>query len=117
MNKINEGKENLKLEIQKIFTKLRTTINEREDELLIEVDRQFDEIYFNENIIKEREKLPNKIKSSIEKGKYLSKEWDNDNNLITIINNCINVENNIKEINKINESMKKCQGLASEIGV
>ena len=108
MNKINENKENLKLEIQKIFTKLRATINEREDELLIEVDRQFDEIYFNENIIKESEKLPNKIKSSIEKGKNLSKEWDNDNNLITIINNCINVENNIKEINKINESMKKC---------
>ena len=107
MNKINENKENLKLEIQKIFTKLRNVINEREDELLIEVDRQFEEIYFNENIIKESEKLPNKIKSSIEKGKYLSKEWDNDNNLITIINNCINVENNIKEINKINESMKK----------
>ena len=84
MNKINENKENLKLEIQKIFTKLRNVINEREDELLIEVDRQFDEIYFNENIIKESEKLPNKIKSSIEKGK------------------------NIKEINKINESMKKC---------
>ena len=108
MNKINENKENLKLEIQKIFTKLRNVINEREDTLLYEVDKQFDEIYFNENIIKENEKLPNKIKSSIEKGKYLSKEWDNDNNLITIINNCINVENNIKEINKINESMKKC---------
>ena len=108
LNKISENKENLKLDIQKIFTRIRTTINEREDELLLEIDKQYNEIYFDESIIKESEKLPNKIKTSIEKGKNLSKEWDNENNLISIINNCINVENNIKEINKINENMKKC---------
>ena len=107
-NKMSDNKEELKLEIQKIFTKIRATLNEREDELLLEVDKKFDEIYINENIIKESEKLPNKIRISIEKGKNLSKEWDNENNLISIINNCINVENNIKEINEINENIKKC---------
>ena len=107
-NKMSDNKEELKLEIQKIFTKIRSTLNEREDELLLEVDKKFDEIYINENIIKESEKLPNKIRISIEKGKNLSKEWDNENNLISIINNCINVENNIKEINEINENIKKC---------
>lgn len=35
--KINESKEKLKLEILKAFTKLRTVINEREDELLEEI--------------------------------------------------------------------------------
>ena len=41
--KINEKKETLKLEIQKIFTKLRNELNEREDELIIQVYKQFDE--------------------------------------------------------------------------
>ena len=36
--KNEEGKEQLKLKIQNIFTKLRSTLNEREDELLLEVD-------------------------------------------------------------------------------
>ena len=107
-DKLNENKENLKLEIQKIFTKVRTALNEREDELLTEVDEKFEEIYFNENIIKESEKLPNKIKTSIEKGKNIAKEWDDDKNLASNINNCINIEENIKEINKVNENMNKC---------
>ena len=40
--KICENKESLKLKIQKIFTKLRNSLNEREDELLLEVDKQID---------------------------------------------------------------------------
>jgi len=49
--KICENKESLKLQIQKIFTKLRNSLNEREDELLLEVDKQIDNIYFDEKII------------------------------------------------------------------
>ena len=44
----------------------------------------------NENIIKECEKLPNKIKLSLEKGKLINKEWDN-NNLNSYIYDCINI--------------------------
>ena len=50
--KIEKDKENLKLEIQNIFTKLRNAINNREDELLIEIDNIFNNNYFNEDIIK-----------------------------------------------------------------
>jgi len=77
---INKNKEELKLKIQNIFTKIRTVLNEKEDKLLLDIDNKYDNIYFKEDIIKESEKLPNKIKKSIEKGKIIEKEW-NDNNL------------------------------------
>jgi len=105
--KINEGKEELKLKVQKIFTKIRNSLNEKEDKLLLEVDETYNKVYFNEDIIKDSEKLPNKIKISLEKGKLIDKEW-NDDNLNSLINDCINIENNIEEINKINENIKKC---------
>ena len=53
----------------------------------------------NEDIINKGEKLPKKIKLSLEKGKLINKEWDN-NNLNSYINDCINIENNIKIINE-----------------
>ena len=59
---IEKDKEDLKLEIQNIFTKIRTTLNDREDELLLEVDNLFSTKYFNEDIIKKGEKLPKQIK-------------------------------------------------------
>ena len=62
---IIENKEELKLKIQKVFTEVRNVLNEREDELLKEVDDHYDNIFFDENIIKESEKLPNRIKLSL----------------------------------------------------
>ena len=59
---LDKKKEEVKLKIQTVFTSIRNAINEREDYLLSEVDKQFDEIYVNENIIKESENLPNKKK-------------------------------------------------------
>ena len=102
LEKINENKESLKLKIQKIFTKLRNALNDREDELLIEVDKQLDNLFLDENLIKEIEKLPNKIKSSLEKGKIIDKNWK-EKELDSVINDSINIENNIKIINLINE--------------
>ena len=49
---MEKDKENLKLEIQNLFTKIRTILNEREDELLNEVDKIFNTKYFDEDIIK-----------------------------------------------------------------
>ena len=103
---INKNKEELKMNVQTIFTKIRKVLNEKEDKLLNEIDEQFNNIYFKEDFIKESEKLPNKIKKSIEKGKIIEKEW-NENNLSSLINDCINIENNIKEINIINDNIKK----------
>ena len=104
--KINEDKEELKMKIQKIFTKIRNELNDREDKLLSELDEIFNKSYFNEQLIKESEKLPNKVKLSIEKGKKIENDW-NDNYLNILINDCINIENNIKEINTIKEGIQK----------
>ena len=59
-----------------------------------------------EDLIKDSEKLPNKINISLEKGKSINKDW-NDNQLNYFINDCIEIENNIKEINLINENILK----------
>ena len=74
VEKINENKENLKIKIQKIFTGIRNYLNNREDILLQEVDKQYENVYFKEDIIKISEKLPNKIKISLEKGNKIVKE-------------------------------------------
>ena len=50
--KISENKENIKTEIQKTFTNIRNAINDREDQLLQDIDKLFDNIFFNEKIIK-----------------------------------------------------------------
>ena len=105
--KISESKENLKIQIQKIFTKIRNSFNNREDELLLEVDKKYDELFFKEDIVKESEKLPDKIEKSLEKGKIDEKEWDDKKKLKFLINDCICIENEIKDINIINESIKK----------
>ena len=62
--KMNENKEKIKLKIQKIFTKIRNALNEREDELLLEVDNQFDDLYFNEELIKESQNIFRKRKKN-----------------------------------------------------
>jgi len=104
--KINKNKEELKLYVQKIFTKIRNVLNDREDELLLEIDKQFNNIYCDEDLIKQSEKLPNKIKISLKRGKLIDKEWNN-NELNLFINDCINIENNIEDINIINKNIKK----------
>ena len=108
IEEINESKENLKMTISKIFTKIRNIINEREDLLLLEVDKKYDKSFFkDEEIIKLSDKLPSKIKISLEKGKLINNEWNDKDKLNSKINDCINIENNIKNIKEINESIKK----------
>ena len=104
--KIDEKKETLKNNIQKIFTKIRNEINDREDKLLLEVDKKFDFLNLKEENFKKSDKLPDKIKKILEKGKRIDNEWNNDKKLNSIINDCI-IENNINEIKMIIESIKK----------
>ena len=105
-DEINKNREELKLKIQKIFTQLRNVLNEKEDKLLFDIDNKYDNIYFKEDIIKESEKLKNKIKKSRDKAKIIENDW-NENNLSSLINDCITIENNIKNINKINDNIEK----------
>ena len=104
--KINENKEEIKLKISNIFTKIRNIINEREDQLLKELDILFDNSYFKEDVIKNGEKMPKQIKIYLEKGKLINNEWKDDSKLIERINDCINIEKNIQNIFEINESIK-----------
>ena len=104
---VEKDKENLKIEVQNIFTKIRSNLNDRETQLLLEIDNLFISNYFGEDIIKKCEKLPKKIKISLDKGKLIDKKWES-NNLYSNINDCINIENNIKNINEINEIINKC---------
>ena len=113
--KINENKEVIKLNIQKIFTKIRNVLNEREDELLLKVDEIYDSIFLKEKNLKEYEKLPNNIKISIERGKIMGNEWDDEKKLSILINDCINIENYIKDINLINEKINKFSSNNSNI--
>ena len=55
LESIVDKKENLKLDISKIFTKIRNILNEREDQLLSEIDNQFTNLSFKEDLIKEGE--------------------------------------------------------------
>ena len=56
--KINESKDNIKIKVQKIFTRIRTKINEREDEIISQIDKKYDKFFFKEDIVKEIDKLP-----------------------------------------------------------
>ena len=103
---VEKHKDNIKLEIQNIFTKIRNALNSREEQLLIEIDNFYNNKYLNEDIIKKGEKLPKQIQISLEKGQLIEKEWDN-NNLNSYINDCLNIENSIKFINIINENINK----------
>ena len=105
--KINERKEKIKIKFLDLFTKLRNALNSREDEILSNIDNDFKKYFFDEDLIKSAEKLPNKVKISLKKGKLIDKEWNDDNKLNFIINDCLNIENNIKDITLMNENIEK----------
>ena len=106
-DKINKNKEKLKLDIAKIFKKIRDEINDREKKLYLEIDNYFGKNYCNEDIVKKSDKLPKKIKESLEKGKLIENEWKDDNKLNILINDCINIENNLNDIKTINDNIQK----------
>ena len=104
LEKNEKTKEELKSNIQKIFTKLRSALNDREDELLLKVDNEFDKLFTYRDLTKEGENLPKKVNYCLEKGKLINKEWEDDK-LKIMINDCINIEKNIDRINKINKEI------------
>jgi len=68
--------------------------------------RQFEDLFIKEDIIKEGEKLPDKVKITLEKSKEII-----DDNLSSLINSCIGIENDIEFINNIDERIKKYNNL------
>ena len=113
--KINKEKEELKKIIKANFTKIRNEINDREDKILLEVDQKYNEVYFNEEIVKKGEKLPKQVNELIKQGNMIDKEWnENEKNLSKLINDCIIVENDKKDIDNINYNIEKCKNISCE---
>ena len=44
-----------------MFTKLRNLLNNKEDEILLQIDNKYEELFFDKNNFHETEKLPEKI--------------------------------------------------------
>ena len=65
--------------------------------------------------MKKSEKLPNQVKICLENGKKLNNTWNKENELNSIINDCIKIENNVLTINKINENINKCNSIELNI--
>ena len=103
---INNKKEEMKLQIQKIFTKLRNELNNREDELLNKIDKKFDDSFIKEANIKQYEKLPKQIQKLLDEINSVNKEW-NVENLNYFLNCCANIEANINKIKTDNDSLQK----------
>ena len=101
--RVTKNKEELKISIQKTFTEIRNALNNREDELLNEIDNKYN-LLLNIDKVNQIENLPSKNRTLLEKVKSIDYNWKN-NKLNSLINDCINVENNIKEINIINDSV------------
>ena len=103
--KLNKRKEQLKEDIKNIFTKIKSAVNEREEEILVQVDKKYEESFFKDDLIKQSEKLPNKIKISLENGKIDDSLWEEKDKLNSLIYYSICIENNIKEFKSINDKM------------
>ena len=112
--KLENDKEKLKLDIQNVFTKLRNELNNKEDEILLQIDNNYEQVFLNKDIIKESEKLPDKIKLSIEKGKLIENNNEN-NKLNCMINDCLIIEKYINDITKINMDIKNFNSKQNEI--
>ena len=102
---IVKNEEKIKLEIQNSFDVINEVLNNRENQLVLEVDNIYDDIFIKEDIFKEIEKLPENIKLALESN-YVANENNNEENIISLVNNCINIENYIKDINIMNEKIK-----------
>jgi len=106
LEKIDKNKEELKTKIKETFAKMRNEINKREDELLLETDKLFEEMFLDEKTVKKNEKLTHEIKIYLERGKKVNEYWNNKEKLSQNINDCINIENTIEKISNINDKIE-----------
>ena len=101
---MKKWKEKEIINIQKIFTNLRNKINEKENEIIAKI--KINKLIIKEDFLKISENLPNKINKLLKQGQLINNDWKEEE-LISSINDCIQIENNIKDINKIKEKIRK----------
>ena len=105
--KMDKLKEELKSKILKIMTKIRNKLNEREDELISQLESTFSNLCPPQKTIKEYENIPIKIKDILEKKKEIDKKWNNSAKLNSYINDCINIENEFRKLKETNDLISK----------
>jgi hypothetical protein len=94
-------KEITKTKIQNIFTKIKESIDGREKEVLSKfkylMDSHFDEIFEKEK--QKYESLSNTIEESLQKSRDLEEKMNDTNLINSAINECLNIEDSIKNLN------------------
>ena len=106
-DKVDKLKEDLKSKILKIITNLRNKLNEREDELISEVDKIFSNICPEEKLILNFEKIPKKIISILDQKDALDEKLKDTYLLNSYIIECINIEKELNEIKETEELINK----------
>ena len=104
-------------EIQKIFTKLRTVLNNREDELLKEVEEAYKKNCFDDNIIKESEKISGKTKKCLDSVNDLKTIKEKNKELNFEINFYIEFEKNLNKIDDLIQIINKLNSKTYELNL
>ena len=110
---IKKNKNELKLEINNIFLKIREIIDDKEKALLNELETQFEKLSFKKDILSENEQLTDKIKTILKKTDKIFEEFHDD--VLLFIKDCIEIEEDIKKINIIDKNIEKCEKWDKEI--
>ena len=76
---------------------------------MIKVEKVYEKYFFNKNLNKYIDKVTNQINLSINRGRILLDESNNNEttNSINLINECVAIENNIKDIEILKNNYKK----------
>ena len=104
----NPIKEDIIKTIQNIFDNLRNLLDQREKELLDEVDDLYSQNFFDEKFIKESNKFQTKIKYNLDKGKNVLDNWEEgekNGKLNFLINDSINIEKSINELQNVKDKI------------
>ena len=98
--------EKLKNNIKNSFSLIRNILDKKEGELNFLIDKEFNNDFFNTELLKEVDLLPKELETCLESIQSIEKEWKDKKNLKLMINDCIKVEETTKKISKINEKLK-----------
>ena len=107
-DRTNPIKEDIIMNIKNIFDNFRILLDNREKELLEEVENIYSKNFFDENFLKESDKFPTKIKYNLDKGKNVLDNWEEgerNGKLNLLINDSINIEKNIQELQTIKDKI------------
>ena len=103
-------RETLKKNIEETFTQIKNAINEREKEILSKVDdiinNKNDDLFLSEK--KKYEPTSKEIEKLLDKSREMGDDWNNSDKITSCINDCLIIENNVKNINSDIIKIKDC---------